>query len=225
MLLISPPVYEAKRMSSFSQWIPAAFPALALAHFMALLSPGPDFFLITGYALRYRRRASILICIGIALGNGIYITLAIMGWTGIRDNQALFWSIQSLGAVFLLWMGIMLLRSRPSTNNARARHYPPLSAFAQLSAGLASALLNPKNALFYLSLMTVILGQEVTLLQQIVAGFWMFGIVLIWDLLIVMLIAHPKVQFYFHARIHLFERSAGIILICLALGLIIRLFN
>lgn len=29
---------------------PSAFLALALAHFVALLSPGPDFFLLVGYA-------------------------------------------------------------------------------------------------------------------------------------------------------------------------------
>ena len=30
-------------------FFPSAFLALALAHFVALLSPGPDFFLLTGY--------------------------------------------------------------------------------------------------------------------------------------------------------------------------------
>lgn len=33
---------------------PSAFLALALAHFVALLIPGPDFFLLVGYAARYR---------------------------------------------------------------------------------------------------------------------------------------------------------------------------
>lgn len=31
---------------------PSAFLALGLAHFVALLSPGPDFFLLVGYAAR-----------------------------------------------------------------------------------------------------------------------------------------------------------------------------
>lgn len=37
---------------------PSAFLALALAHFVALLSPGPDFFLLVGYAARYRLRVA-----------------------------------------------------------------------------------------------------------------------------------------------------------------------
>ena len=67
-------------MSLLSVLFPSAFPALALAHFVALLSPGPDFFLLVGYAVRYRMRDSTGLCVGIAVGNGLYILLAIIGW-------------------------------------------------------------------------------------------------------------------------------------------------
>ena len=46
-------------MEWVTQLLPPAFPALAVAHFLALLSPGPDFFLLVGYAIRYRLRGSI----------------------------------------------------------------------------------------------------------------------------------------------------------------------
>lgn len=67
-------------MHTLSTLFPAAFPALALSHFVALLSPGPDFFLLVGYAVRYRIRGSIGLCLGIAAGNTLYIVLAIVGW-------------------------------------------------------------------------------------------------------------------------------------------------
>jgi threonine/homoserine/homoserine lactone efflux protein len=54
-------------------------------------------------------------------------------------------------------------------------------------AGLGSALLNPKNALFYLALMTALLGPDVTLLQQATCGVWMVMVVLVWDLALVSL--------------------------------------
>ena len=50
-------------MSLLSVLFPSAFPALALAHFVALLSPGPDFFLLVGYAARYRMRGSAGLCV------------------------------------------------------------------------------------------------------------------------------------------------------------------
>lgn len=66
-------------MEQVTTLFPPAFPALALAHFMALLSPGPDFFLLVGYAVRYRLRGSVGLCLGIAAGNGLYILLVVIG--------------------------------------------------------------------------------------------------------------------------------------------------
>ncbi|WP_428036573.1 LysE family translocator, partial [Amphritea sp.] len=97
---------------SLDYLIPAAFPALILAHFVALLSPGQDFFLISANAVRHGLAGSRFICLGVALGNGVYIAIAILGWSGIRDSPQLFSIIETLGAIYLLWIGIQLLRSQ-----------------------------------------------------------------------------------------------------------------
>ena len=89
-------------MSLLSVLFPSAFPALALAHFVALLSPGPDFFLLVGYAVRYRMRGSTGLCVGIAVGNGLYILLAIIGWGILRQLPLLFTIIELLGALFIV---------------------------------------------------------------------------------------------------------------------------
>ena len=52
---------------------------IATAHFLALLSPGPDFFLIMQAALRLPPRYGIAICVGIAFANGTYLLLAVLG--------------------------------------------------------------------------------------------------------------------------------------------------
>ena len=92
---------------------PSAFLALALAHFVALLSPGPDFFLLVGYAARYRLRGSAGLCLGIAAGNGLYILLVIVGWSALRQFSWLFTLIELCGALYLLWIGSHLVRSTP----------------------------------------------------------------------------------------------------------------
>ncbi len=209
-------------MSPFAELFPAAFPLLALAHFVALLSPGPDFFLLAGHAVRHRLRGSAYICVGIALGNAVYIAIAIAGWSGIRDNAPLFQLIELLGAGYLLWLGGQLIRSRSRSLALQAEPGAPLSATRQCLMGLASALLNPKNALFYMSLMTVILGSEVTLTQQIACGSWMFMAVLGWDLLVAGMIAHPRLQRLLDAKIHLIERGAGAVLLSYGIGLMLN---
>ncbi|AVQ90893.1 LysE family translocator [Citrobacter freundii] len=209
-------------MSLLSLLFPSAFPALALAHFVALLSPGPDFFLLAGYAVRYRMRGSTGLCVGIAIGNGLYILLAIIGWGILRQLPLLFTIIELLGAIYLLWIGSLLIRSRPQTlTGADARSTCP-GFGKQLLLGLGSSLLNPKNALFYLALMTALLGPSVTLLQQTMSGIWMTSVVLCWDLLIVMFIGLPQIQRRLTRGILWVERIAGGVLIIFGCAIALR---
>ncbi|HEF0081967.1 TPA: LysE family translocator [Citrobacter braakii] len=209
-------------MSLLAELFPSAFPALALAHFVALLSPGPDFFLLVGYAVRYRMRGSAGLCVGIAIGNGLYILLAIIGWGILRQLPLLFTVIELLGALYLLWIGSLLIRSRPQTL-AGADAQSTCPGFGkQLLLGLGSSLLNPKNALFYLALMTALLGPSVTLLQQTMSGIWMTSVVLFWDLLIVMFIGLPQIQRRLTRGILWIERIAGGVLIVFGCAIALR---
>lgn len=151
---------------------PSAFLALALAHFVALLSPGPDFFLLVGYAARYRVRGSAGLCLGIAAGNALYILLVIIGWSALRQFTWLFTLIELCGALYLLWIGSQLVRSRPQalTLNETQQRFPSLRK--QILLGLGSALLNPKNALFYLALMTALLGLP-AVQQRLSRSLWL----------------------------------------------------
>jgi len=212
-------------MTSLDNLIPTAFPALALAHFLALLSPGQDFFLIAGHAIRHNLRGSRFICVGVALGNAVYIVIAILGWSSIAGFPTIISVIELIGAAYLLWIGWQLIRSQANEVVVDAtttiKSAVP-SALKQLWLGVNSALLNPKNALFYISLMAVILGKEVTLQQQAFCGLWMFVVVLGWNLSVTSVIGHRYVQQFLRRKIHLFERGAGAVLISFGLGLLIQ---
>ena len=211
---------------SVSTLIPAAFPALALAHFLALLSPGPDFFLILGHAVRHRLRGALFICLGIALGNALYICLAVSGWSVMRQVPSLYRFVELAGAGYLAWLGFLLLReSRNATSgegSLATGEVSPLSPASQLLTGLGSALLNPKNAIFYLTLMTVILGPTATLPQQTFAGIWMTLLVFVWDAALAAAISLPGAQRALEKRIPLIEGLAGLTLSGIALWLVLR---
>lgn len=208
-------------MANFlSQFIPASFPALALAHFLALLSPGPDFFLVVGHAVRRRLRGTMFICAGIALGNAVYILLAAAGWSAIRRSPVLYQCMELAGAAYLIWMGCLLLRSSRHAADLSVREAPRLSPGGQLLAGLSSALLNPKNAVFYLTLMTVILGPDATLAQQAFSGAWMTFLVFAWDAGLAAVISLPGAQQALRKKIPLIEGVAGGVLIFLAVSLV-----
>ena len=211
---------------SVSTLIPAAFPALALAHFLALLSPGPDFLLILGHAVRHRLRGALFICLGIAMGNALYICLAVSGWSVMRQIPSLYRLMELAGAGYLAWLGFLLLReSRHAATGAASlatQTASPLSPAKQLLTGLGSALLNPKNAVFYLTLMTVILGPTATLPQQTFAGIWMTLLVFAWDAALAAAISLPGAQRALEKRIPLIEGLAGLTLASIALWLALR---
>lgn len=209
--------------SLFPSFIPATFPVLALAHFLALLSPGPDFFLIVGHAVRRRLRGSLFICIGIAAGNAIYIVLAVAGWSSLKNYPRLYTVLELAGSIYLCWLGYMLIRSGRQGSTLDIKEMQELSRLKQLVTGLASALLNPKNAIFYLTLMTVITGNSATLPQQLFAGVWMTFLVLAWDVSIACLISHQKAQKILQKRIHHVELAAGAILVAFAAAIMLRL--
>ncbi|ECH4666730.1 LysE family translocator [Salmonella enterica] len=201
-------------MEQVTTLFPTAFPALALAHFMALLSPGPDFFLLVGYAIRYRLRGSVRLCLGIAAGNGLYILLVVIGSGLLRQTPLLLTIIELFGAAYLLWVGRQLLKSRAGPLGWRRHAASACPSLAkQLLLGPGSSLLNPKNALFYLALMTALLAPNVTVTQQAICGIWMTSVVLLWDLLLITLIALPQIQRRLGNLVWKIERAAGGILI------------
>ena len=209
-------------------YLPPTFFALVLAHFVALISPGADFFLIVGQAVRNGFKGSVWICVGIAVANGVYIILTIIGWSAIKHFPLLFIVIECLGVLYLCWIGYLLIKSSLQqqtqlTEGGEVRN--SLSASRQFAGGFLSGILNPKNFIFYISLMTSILGSDVTIGQQIVCGVWMFMAVLLWDMMVAYAVGHPRVTQRFTDKIWLIERGSGVILIIIALGIALTIFK
>ena len=113
---------------------------------MSLCSVRALIFLLVGYAVRYRIRGSIGLCLGIAAGNALYIVLAIVGW-GFCAAPLLF-AHRTAGAGYLLWIGSLLIRSRPATLAMESVRAARPGFGRQLLLGLGSSLLNPKTPCF-----------------------------------------------------------------------------
>lgn len=91
--------------------------------------------------------------------------------------------------------------------------------------GLGSSLLNPKNMLFYISLMTSILGPSITRVQQAVSGGWMFSVVLLWNIALAAVIDQQRIQHALQRYLYLIERGAGAILMLFGGYLLLGLWS
>jgi threonine/homoserine/homoserine lactone efflux protein len=159
------------------------FLLIATAHFLALLSPGPDFFLILQASLRLPLRYGIAICGGIAAANGTYLLGAILGLELLKELSWLLVILKFLGAGYLIFIGIMLLKAprHPLEDNTAPNFILGRSIGRQFTIGYMSAILNPKNAIFYLSLFTVMVSEQTSMETRLLYALWMTSVVFLWD--------------------------------------------
>lgn len=207
------------------------FLIIAAAHFLALLSPGPDFFLIARTSLFSGWRIASGACLGIALANGTFIVAAFAGFSVLRPGSLLFVILQLAGCMYLLYLGWLFIRCAGSSSLQvrpdSAVHQSAMGATASwlraTGLGFLSGILNPKNALFYASLAAMLTGAHASASWKIVYGTWMFGVVFLWDLLVAVVIGNQAVLRRFSAILPWLERISGAVLILLAFGVIVAL--
>lgn len=200
------------------------FLLVATAHFLALLSPGPDFFLVARTSASAGWRVASGACLGIALANGLFIGAAFGGVAVLQAGSALFLALQLAGCAYLLYIGALFLRFAGRNRLAAAETAAGQTArgwLGSLGMGFTSGILNPKNALFYASLASMI-GSSSVLLKGLYGG-WMFTAVLAWDLLVALAIGNRRVLRRFAQALPWLERASGVMLMALAVGVLVHL--
>jgi threonine/homoserine/homoserine lactone efflux protein len=200
---------------------------IAGAHFCALLSPGPDFFLIVRYALVQGAAAAALASLGIALANGVFIVLAICGVSLLRSHAMLHALLYWGGCAYLAWLGLRFWRAATpdlavaASGTAGAAH-GRLSVCTLLLTGFLSGILNPKNALFYLALFTLMVGRHTLLFWQGLCGIWMFLVVLAWDCAISLAVGQPRLMARFSRHLAIVHRSSALLLWLVSGGMLLN---
>jgi len=204
----------------------SGFITLALAHFVALLSPGVDFFIIISNSSKYGKLSGIISSFGIACANLVYILLALFGIGLIRDNIILFTAIKVIGAIYLLYIGFLLLRASKrdlfnTIENNKLLKMSKQLLLKHFGVGFFSALLNPKNSIFYFTMFSISVQNDTPFEIQSFYALWMFSAVLIWDIFIVYLVTNKKSKKFMQKYSNKIEKISGGILIALAGSIIL----
>ena len=151
------------------------------AFIIGLISPGPDFFLITGMALVRGSRAALLAAIGISVGVGVWVLAAAVGLGAAITEAPIIWeAIRFCGGGMLIYMGGRSLSAGIRNDSGWAADGGYSSSASPLILGLATNLANPKAAVVLVG-MTAVMAEDVSeagLLILIVLG--MPAITLAW---------------------------------------------
>jgi RhtB (resistance to homoserine/threonine) family protein len=198
------------------------FLTIALVHFLAVVSPGPDFAIVVKNSITYGRRVGIFTSLGIGLGIFIHVAYCILG-IGLIISQSIFLFnlIKYVGAGYLLYLGISSIRAKANSGQMPvfAKSSESYSLKKAVITGFMTNGLNPKATLFFLSLFTVIVRPDTPTSYQVIYGIYMAFATALWFILVSLLFSQQKVRERFLRIGHWFERVMGGVLIALGLKL------
>lgn len=130
-----------------------------------LLIPGPTVLLVLSYALSKGRSVAVASAAGVALGDLVAMTASLAGLGAlVLASATLFTVLKWVGAVYLIWLGIKLIRSAPS----QGLEPPKADIKARGVFGHAAMVtaLNPKSIAFFIAFVPQFLRPDAPLLPQ-----------------------------------------------------------
>lgn len=122
--------------------------AFIAAASLLLITPGPTVLLVVGYGLAEGRKAMWSLVAGVALGDVVACGGSLLGLGALLSaSAAAFTVVKIVGAAYLIWLGIGMIRSgdvgvRPPAASPAGRKF--VHAFAV-------TVLNPKSILFFVA--------------------------------------------------------------------------
>ena len=155
-------------MASMLELIPPwpLFSAFLIASLVLALTPGPGVLYIVARSLVQGRRSGLVSVAGVALGNlGNAFAVAIGLAALFAVSSAAFTVIKYAGALYLVYLGVQMLRAaRSEIPTAPVAQPAPLARIFR--DGFVVALLNPKTTVFFAAFLPQFLSPEASPMGQ-----------------------------------------------------------
>lgn len=197
------------------------FLKVALAHLLAVASPGPDFAIVLRQSLRHGRRIAIWTSVGVGTAILLHVAYSLLGIGFIlKSSPAVFAAVKYAGALYVAWLGVQALRTprRADTTGEIASMNPPAAGAAWLTGFLTNAL-NPKVTLFFVALFVTVIDPGTPKWVQAGYGLWMAAATIAWFALVSVVFTRTAVRAAFLRHGHWVDRVLGIVFIAFALSL------
>lgn len=204
-----------------SAW--STFTFVALAHLLAVMSPGPDFAVVIRQTLAYGRTSGVWTALGIGFGITFHMAWAMFGMGWVIERFPPFLEILRIaGAAFLLWIGSQAIRAQPmdpdipdpqrASGGGRARSFV---------FGLGTNVLNPKALMFFMAVCSAVITGTTPLWLRVALSLWMIASTAGWFTLVAVTLGHPAVRARVIGNAHWIDRAMGAILLVLGAAMLV----
>ncbi len=140
--------------------------AFVVATVVLLMIPGPAIILVLTYALTQGRKVAVASAAGVAFGDLVAMTASLAGLGAlVLASATLFTVIKWIGAAYLVWMGIGMIRSAGAMQVATAKA-PALPAGRIFKNAALVTALNPKSIVFFIAFVPQFITTGAPLLPQ-----------------------------------------------------------
>ena len=177
--------------------------SIALIHFFALISPGPDFFFVTQSAIRQSRSHALFAALGIALSILVWSICAISGLHFLFQKMAWLQQVlMILGGLYLLYLGYQLLKSafnkQPVTSTPAVLPATSQKSHSKiLLQGFFTNMANPKALVYFSSVFSIGISAEASIFEQGSLLALVFIESLIWFAAVALVFSAPKMSRYY----------------------------
>lgn len=125
-----------------------AWPLFVAASLLLIVTPGQDMILVMTRSVSQGTRAGVATAAGVSVGLVGHTVLAALGLGAIlRASETLFLGFKLVGAAYLLYLGVGMLRAKSADFTVEA--LPSRSLGRLFVDGAFSNIANPKVAIFY----------------------------------------------------------------------------
>ncbi|NJO68320.1 MAG: LysE family transporter [Bacteroidetes bacterium] len=192
---------------------------VALLNLFAAISPGPDFVMAVRNSVTYSRKTGIFTGIGIGLGISIHILYCAAGVGYIISKSILvFTIIKYLGAIYLIYMGIMAIVSKTTKIEIdEETKLQDLTRFQAIKTGFLTNVLNPKATLFFLGLFTFVVKPHTPISILVILSLIMILTAIGWFTIVALFFTHKKIRSSFTRFEQYFNKFFGGLLILLGI--------
>lgn len=202
------------------------FLLIAIAHFFAVASPGPDFALVLKQSVQQGRRNALWTSAGVGVAILLHVGYCVLGVALIlTQSPNLFIALKYLAGAYLAYLGVQALRAaKPPENTSDAIENKTVleeSVWLAFRRGFLTNALNPKATLFFMSLFTLVISVTTPTSVQIAYGVYMALATWVWFSMLSLVLSKPGVRGFFQKSGYWFDRGIGVILIALAIRVVI----
>ncbi|MHC5226083.1 LysE family transporter [Ignatzschineria sp. LJL83] len=213
-------------------------------HFMALITPGPDFFLVTQIAVSHSRREALMTVIGITLGVAVWAVIALLGLHVLVEKMPWIQTVlYCAGGAYLSYLAYLLLNSSFVQIKARKKQSEIQDINTEhaeedcaetiktteiekkyhnklLLKGLFTNLANPKALIYFGSVFVLFVGDQVSDIVRLEIFALVVLETFLWFMIVATLFSLPKLKAIYQKVSIYIDGIAGIFFLGFSINLI-----